>query len=811
MRRLLAAVMVATTLLAMSPGRAGAAPPADPPLVGPGERLVLSMTKTQDVTPPGNAARQAAEEDDSNLTLRRLFYKEQDVDFGEPAGASSAVAAAPISVVDCAADPYADTTGGFVIDHYNWCYTVGYSVELQVCQINILGLCLKDREIGTASWRMSVKGDGWDADMPEARPGMSQIGFIAMIHDIEVSNPLLEAMALQLDLTCDPEGTALCQALPGETQTNRTVAEWRGDSGTYFRYLVDPDFGAVGRDKLSWFDFDIKTTTSYPSANSLNDTVRGNSFRCDSAVYLKGERGCVFDNVVEILTYSMDSRTKYRKAALHMWEAYNQPAKTKPDLPGKNVPGNALAPQRRALTRLFEPYDSAIARDNNAEAVRTCKQWWGDDYSQGGQFECDEFPFKTTYQGASLANGHYSARVIDATDNGSSGGVWSNWSWKQRVLHEDSFYINLKLDDGGAGGGTPLPDGGPAVSAGPDVTGYEGSPIALRGAVHDREAAASAHWSYRIVSGSPGMSCQFRDADAVVTRIVCSNEGVVEVTLTADDGVNASASDSATVTVINAPPKIEITSPDPWQVFKAGTSVPLRAPFTDPGSQDTHSCTVTWDDGNPADSYPATSHTCDRDHTFPHAGMYTLTVKVTDDAGASDEATTMVVVYDPNAGFDNADGSFASPQGAWRAQPATTGVMNFHLTARYYGPDKPTGTARAYLANTTLRLDAVENGLEWLVVTPDGKVAAKGIGTINGQSGYGFVYYGYDGCSTGPVVACQPGPDKFRMVLWPLSSGPVPGNETLYDNRAGAGYDVDVTNPQQLGTGAVTIHPPTID
>jgi hypothetical protein len=57
--------------------------------------------------------------------------------------------------------------------------------------------------------------------------------------------------------------------------------------------------------------------------------------------------------------------------------------------------------------------------------------------------------------------------------------------------------------------------------------------------------------------------------------------------------------------------------------------------------------------------------------------MYTLTVKVTDDAGASDEATTMIVAYDPNAGFDNADGSFASPQGAWVAQPGTTGIMNF--------------------------------------------------------------------------------------------------------------------------------------
>jgi hypothetical protein len=50
LRRLLTAVVVAAVLLALSPGRAGAAPPTDPPLVGPGERLVLSMTKTQIAT-----------------------------------------------------------------------------------------------------------------------------------------------------------------------------------------------------------------------------------------------------------------------------------------------------------------------------------------------------------------------------------------------------------------------------------------------------------------------------------------------------------------------------------------------------------------------------------------------------------------------------------------------------------------------------------------------------------------------------------------------------------------------------------------
>jgi hypothetical protein len=97
------------------------------------------------------------------------------------------------------------------------------------------------------------------------------------------------------------------------------------------------------------------------------------------------------------------------------------------------------------------------------------------------------------------------------------------------------------------------------------------------------------------------------------------------------------------------------------------------------------------------------------------------------------------------------------------------------------------------------------------VVTPDGKIASKGHGTLAGRSGeYGYVYYGYDGCANGQTPGCVPGPDRFRTVLWPLSEGtyPTPANVT-YDNRPSAGYDVDVAAPQQLTSGIVTIHRPS--
>lgn len=378
-----------------------------------------------------------------------------------------------------------------------------------------------------------------------------------------------------------------------------------------------------------------------------------------------------------------------------------------------------------------------------------------------------------------------------------------------RILRSfDEFWVEIRDGGGGGGGGGGGDDDPPLVDAGPDRTGDEASPVNLYGLASDDGGAPEVTWSYTAGSDvDAGASCVFGNAHSARTTVTCDDDGVFTVRLTASDGINPAASDTATVTLRNVPPRITSLSPSPWQVYRAGVPVPLKATFTD-AANDTHTCTVAWDDGTPADGFAAPQHSCERTHTFAHAGMYTIKVTVRDDDGGTAEATTMVVVYDPNAGFDNADGKFTSPAGAWTSQPAATGDMNFHLTARYYNPNTPTGAARAYLANTNLRYDIAANGLEWLVVTPDGKVAAKGTGTINGQPGYGFVFYGYDGCTASQTTQCQPGGDRFRIVLWPLASGTYPQDDIVYDNRTEAGYDIDVADPQSLTSGEVRIHPP---
>jgi endonuclease/exonuclease/phosphatase family metal-dependent hydrolase len=366
--------------------------------------------------------------------------------------------------------------------------------------------------------------------------------------------------------------------------------------------------------------------------------------------------------------------------------------------------------------------------------------------------------------------------------------------------------VTFTYDDGGGGGGDPLPedpvDFPPNVDAGPSVFGVEGAPIALRGSASDRESRPTLTWTYEPAGDvDPGTSCSFADPSAAQTSIVCNDDGVFTATLTARDGVNPPASDSTQVTVRNSAPKLSLTSPTPWQVFRVGTPVNLTAPFTDAG-QDAHTCMVNWDDGNGDEAYPASARSCDRAHTFPQAGMYTINVTVTDDDGGSDTEQVMIVVYDPDGGYPTAGGllevppEIVSPAGALPSAPTSSGKAHFQMNPKYQpgdpGPAPSTGKVSFTFPDAGFSLDSTS--LDWLVVAPGGKAAVKGVGTVNGTPGYGFVVYGYDE------------PDSFRLVVWPLANGFIPGGTLAYDNVEGAGYDLDVADPQPISMGSISIH-----
>ncbi|WP_433432374.1 hypothetical protein [Nonomuraea sp. CA-141351] len=135
--------------------------------------------------------------------------------------------------------------------------------------------------------------------------------------------------------------------------------------------------------------------------------------------------------------------------------------------------------------------------------------------------------------------------------------------------------------------------------------------------------------------------------------------------------------------------------------------------------------------------------------------------------------------------------------GALATAPAAGGRLDLQMNPMYkpgeQGPAPGGGKVSASLSAGGFTLDSI--AMEWLVVTPDSKVAVKGTATLNGEDGYGFVAYGYDD-----------DPDALRLVVWSLSEGPYPQANTVYDNRRDGHYDLDLAQPQPLAGGSVQAH-----
>jgi hypothetical protein len=429
--------------------------------------------------------------------------------------------------------------------------------------------------------------------------------------------------------------------------------------------------------------------------------------------------------------------------------------------------------------------------------------------------------------------------MINDTQNG-RGGVALNTQLylKARVIDNDAFYI--QISGVCCSPGLP-PNQAPTVSAGPDTSGFEGTFVDLHGSASDDDGPPALQWT--VTPGpdvDPGTECHFDSATQADTRIVCTDDGTFTVTLSADDGFHDDPSTaSATVHLTNVAPIIRrntaapnaaaarpsdartatgaaptaagragsdaplgIVSPTPWQLFRAGDPVTLTTNFTDPGSNDTQTCVIGWDDGTTTQQ-DAPGYVCQATHRFTHAGMYTIRPLITDDdGGVSEAASVMVVVYDPAAGIGRGNG--------W-LNPGGDGGFDFTASYQLRASTVPDGAVTFALppaANLNLRN---HQHLDWLVVTPYGRIVVKGTAErIPGQQ-VGFVLYGYYGCPAGQRTGCQPGPSRLRMVVWDSTAhGPIPdGVPLIYDNRPGSSFDVDEADPQSIYQGVITIqHPP---
>ncbi len=237
----------------------------------------------------------------------------------------------------------------------------------------------------------------------------------------------------------------------------------------------------------------------------------------------------------------------------------------------------------------------------------------------------------------------------------------------------------------------------------------------------------------------------------------------------------------------NYPPSVgSITvTPNPLQI---NSSITASASFIDANSSDTHTVVWNWGDGTTSNGTATESNgsgSVTGSHTYTAAGVYTISLTVTDNQGASNTSTFQYVsVYNPTSqGLFSAGQRYMSPAGAYIANTSLTGTVKFGLSYKYQGT-VPTGdkqfTINFNATNFIFNATSVTS-----LVTSNNIGTLRGTGTVNGSGTYTFLVSGNGNANT------------IRIQIKDQS-----GN-VIYDTQPGT---ADTATPATSVTGNVIVH-----
>ncbi|MER6633515.1 NucA/NucB deoxyribonuclease domain-containing protein [Streptomyces sp. NPDC000987] len=141
--------------------------------------------------------------------------------------------------------------------------------------------------------------------------------------------------------------------------------------------------------------------------------------RCDNALPATSKAGCVMPYIAEMV-YAKNG--EFPELAQHIEYAQNTE-----NLPGKHG-------TTRYLTRLT---DRVKIRGNRTTACPSS-------IVRPPNKSCDEYPFASTWQGASTGGGNFSRRMINATQNEDGGRALSRFYLYNRIIEKDKFLVWIK-------------------------------------------------------------------------------------------------------------------------------------------------------------------------------------------------------------------------------------------------------------------------------------------------------------------------------------------------------------------------------
>lgn len=352
----------------------------------------------------------------------------------EPDVSSAAAADDYYSFTECAAKASRETF--YLRNRFASCLSTDFYYNAYRCETS--GSC---SAVGYYTGRLLMIGEGsrkaqrtdWQARIV----GWNKVGTV------------YPEMGLELVVSCPGlQGGSPCTREGG--RWTGPVTRWIAQKPTIVGRLDAEGVPSVGSDGLHAA---VDKLHYHAARVKLIDTLGGSSmswdqsFRCDSASYFSGDgQACLFHQVRPTLTYRT-SDPAVAEVAKHIKQAQDRPESTNPfsGATGIKIPGAKAS--GKPLTRLSPRFQSARYNRNNYLARKACRAFdpsWGT-----AGLQCDEYPFRSTFEGAKYteiypsAQWKYSARMLTGTQNETAGQRLGQFFQRERVLHGDTFWVSI--------------------------------------------------------------------------------------------------------------------------------------------------------------------------------------------------------------------------------------------------------------------------------------------------------------------------------------------------------------------------------
>ncbi|WP_408011414.1 hypothetical protein ACJROX_14635 [Pseudalkalibacillus sp. A8] len=250
------------------------------------------------------------------------------------------------------------------------------------------------------------------------------------------------------------QGSEYCHGT--RSAVENTWSEWDYTDSWLYWDIFSHEEASTAVDKVLYHDWYFRfgggEDDEYQGPEGKTDSWQ---IRCDSADYFSQfgvdySKACVNYNVVPHLTYRI-SDDRVEAVARHIQFAQDNPTQTYPvELDGpKDIPGKYTgARDGRGLTRT--PSGSVVDRANEDMKNRACQRkapyfWRGLPPYDTSKYDCDEYPFSTTNEGASDLEWDFSVRAVPKSQNTAAGALLRWYYFSDRILYNrDPFWVNIQ-------------------------------------------------------------------------------------------------------------------------------------------------------------------------------------------------------------------------------------------------------------------------------------------------------------------------------------------------------------------------------